>query len=854
MSSVLEHHGVKRRSGRYKWGSGENPYQHELWFLNKVSNYKKQGLSEKEIAKKMGLSIRALRAETSRAKYRKQEYLDESIKYELSQPDPISVSDMAHWLGVSESTIRKYTNEGLKTMKKQMNNTVDVLMQNAEKTGYLDVGSGMEHQMGISRHKLDTAIRILTEEHGYHVHNIWIRRLDDISKATTIKTLTKNPDATDTRKHASEISTMESWTNDGGTKYQNIETPKSIDSKRIHINYGDKGGEAKDGLIELRRGVKDLDLGAARYAQVRIAVDGTHYLKGMAVYSDNMPPGKDIIFNTNKKSGTPKEAVFKEMKLDNPDNPFGATIKRQNKTKTVNIVNEEGDWDRWKSTVSSQMLSKQPLSLIKEQLGITKKKIFKEYDELSTITNPSAKHELLTDFSKGLDTKMAHLKAAGFPGTKGHVLIPFPDMKPNEIYAPNYKQGDRVVLVRYPHGGTFEIAELTVNNKFKRGKSTLGNAPDAVGIHPSVAPILSGADFDGDTAYITPNNKGKIKRSNPLKELQDFDPKMYKVGHETMSKQLTQTKMGEVSNLITDMTLKDAPMSEIARAIKHSMVVIDAHKHHLDWKKSAEDNGIAELRRKYQQHFDPIKGKTIIGASTLISKSKKTKEFDTITPSGKDVKEKKSIISQVEDAHILSSGTEKEKVYADYVNELKALKRKVDKEISEINIPTVDREAKRKYAAEVDSLNEKLRKSEIFKPRERQAQIMASDQFFKKVRKGMDKGEIKRLRQQVLTGARSMTGPEDPEIRKDKTIHISDKEWEAIQANAISKDRLRNIYKRADMDEVRRLATPDKGGKMTDSRISRAKAMLDNDFTFAEVADALGVSTATIRRAIKDNE
>ena len=36
----------------------------------------------------------------------------------------------------------------------------------------------------------------------------------------------------------------------------------------------------------------------------------------------------------------------------------------------------------------------------------------------------------------------------------------------NEIYAPNYRDGENVVLIRYPHGGIFEIPELIVNNKF----------------------------------------------------------------------------------------------------------------------------------------------------------------------------------------------------------------------------------------------------------------------------------------------------------------------------------------------------------------------------------------------------
>ncbi len=46
----LMHYGVKRRSGRYPYGSGENPYQHSGDFLSRVEELKKQGCSEKDIA------------------------------------------------------------------------------------------------------------------------------------------------------------------------------------------------------------------------------------------------------------------------------------------------------------------------------------------------------------------------------------------------------------------------------------------------------------------------------------------------------------------------------------------------------------------------------------------------------------------------------------------------------------------------------------------------------------------------------------------------------------------------------------------------------------------------------------
>ena len=75
--------------------------------------------------------------------------------------------------------------------------------------------------------------------------------------------------------------------------------------------------------------------------------------------------------------------------------------------------------------------------------------------------------------------------------------------------------------------------------------------------------------------------------------------------------------MGRISNLITDMTLKDATEDELARAVRYSNTVIDAEKHHLDYKKSYSDNNIAELKEKYQGRYTKT-GKYSEGASTLI--------------------------------------------------------------------------------------------------------------------------------------------------------------------------------------------------------------------------------------------
>ena len=154
----------------------------------------------------------------------------------------------------------------------------------------------------------------------------------------------------------------------------------------------------------------------------------------------------------------------------------------------------------------------------------------------------------------------------------------------------------------------------------------LGKTPaDAIGINKKVADRLSGADFDGDTVMVIPCNSSrsnvKITSTPPLRGLEGFDPKdkyqydtktmdsagnvhYYRNGVEFKAMRNTQTEMGKISNLITDMTLKGACQDEIARAVRHSMVVIDAEKHGLDYKRSAQENGISALKKSYQYRVD----------------------------------------------------------------------------------------------------------------------------------------------------------------------------------------------------------------------------------------------------------
>ena len=887
---ILMHYGVKRRSGRYPWGSGKEPYQHSGDFLSRVEGLQKEGFSEKQIADTVGLSTTDLRMQIRVAKHERRQL--EADRARSLREDGLSLNEIAKKMGYeNDSSIRSLLNENTAANKNKAKQTAEILKKELEEKGVLDVGAGVERELGVSPGVMKEALFILETE-GYRHLGIGLQQPTNVGKQTTTEIIAKtNKDdrelMRDLYADPALIKSVQNYhSTDGGATYNRLEYPQSVNSKRIEIVYGDKGGSDKDGVIELRRGVEDLDLGNSHYAQVRILVDGTHYLKGMAMYADDLPDGVDIRFNTNKKSGTPKESVMKSIKED-PSNPFGAAIKANGQTwyigsdgkkhlSAINKIKEEGDWDKMSKNLSSQFLSKQPIQLIKKQLDLTYKDSAAEYDEIMSLTNPTIKKKMLLDFADACDGAAVHLKAAALPRQSTQVILPLTSMKETEIYAPSYKNGEKVALVRYPHGGTFEIPVLTVNNKNKTALSVLGNVMDAVGINPRVAERLSGADFDGDQVVVIPtNSKVRIKSTPAFKELEHFNPKdeyPEVPGMKYMTKSETQKQMGVVSNLITDMTLKGAGKEELIRAVKHSMVVIDAEKHKLNYKQSEKDNGIAELKEKWQG-YETSDGRQVGGASTLLSRRKQDtrvperqgsgridpdtgkvtyKEsgrtyFDKKTGEWKPATTKVKTISLVDDVRTLSSGTSQENAYADYANRMKALANQARKSYLSTGNLKYDSNAATTYKKEVDHLKAQLNTAAKNAPRERQALAIANSRIKAKIQDNpgleKDKKELKKVRQIEMENARAEVGAGS----KKNQIKITDREWEAIQAGAISDSMLTQILKYTDTDRLRELATP-KATQMSAAKISKAKAYAASGFTIAEIAEALGVSSSTVSK------
>lgn len=866
------------------WGSGEDQSTRNRSFLDYVDGLRKEGLSEVDIARGLDISTTALRAAKSIAKNeQKQANITQAQRLKDKGYSNVAIGQR---MNVNESVVRAWLAPGEQDKVDILQTTASMLRDQVAAKKFVDIGEGVENHIGISATKLNTAVAVLREE-GYEVHTIPMLQLGT-GKNTNIKVLAP-PGTTwgDVKRGQDQIKQITNFSEDGGRSYLGLHPPLAIDPKRVDIRYKEDGGDKADGVIYVRRGVDDVSLGKAGYAQVRVAVGDGHYLKGMAMYKDDLPDGVDLVFNTNKSDTGNKLDAMKKIS-DDPDNPFGATVRqlisrdpdgKERVTSAMNLVNEEGDWSNWSRSLSSQMLSKQSPSLAKSQLDMTYEARKQEFDEINSLTNPTVKRRLMESFADETDSAAVHLKAAALPRQASHVILPIDSMPPSQIYAPNYRNGERVVLIRYPHGGTFEIPELTVNNRQPEAKRLLGGARDAVGIHHSVAERLSGADFDGDTVLVIPNNQNKVKTSPALDGLKNFDPKtQYKAydGMKRMSPRTKQIEMGVVSNLITDMTIQGASSSEIARAVRHSMVVIDAEKHNLNYKQSAIDNGISQLKAKYQ-------GGARSGASTLISRASseirvnerkpraasKGGPIDPVT--GKKVYEdtntlytnskgervikttKSQRLAETDDAYSLVSGTVGtpiERVYANHSNKLKAMANDARLIVLKTGSIQKDPSAKRVYENEIKTLDAKLNVALRNAPLERQAQVIANTivKAKRSNKPDMDVAELKKIKSQALNEARARTGA------KKQQIVFSDKEWEAIQAGAIAPTKLDQILSNSDLDRVRELATPRTALLMTSTKTARATAMLASGYTRAEVADALGVSLTTLDTATAAEE
>jgi len=946
--AYLIHVGTPRHSGRYPWGSGKDP-QRSKSFGTRVSELRKEGMSDPDIAKSFGFKttteLRAKIHVEAEARYGAQVAMAARLRAKGNSDVAI-----ARRMDVSPNSVKNWLLTDTKDRHKATEATRDMIKEQADQKGMIDVGEASNYLIGVKQTKMDVCVAELREK-GYMLAPIQTAQLGTANK-TTVKTLISPETMKKARaeyvikdpvkwkqltaeekenkiaylyasKHAEEIQLMGAWSSDDGITFNTVKPPVSIDSKRIMVRYDDDipSGSSMDGVIQIRRGVPDLALPPDKhYGQGRIAVDGTHYMKGMVLYNyGDMPPGVDVIYNTNKNSSVGKLGAMKKMNtvVDTSDggsiyvdkdgkqkiNEFGASIRQttykdkddNEQQSALNIVGfvgkqdsgVEGGWQSWSKTLSSQFLSKQNPELAKQQLNLAYLDQKDTFDSYLKITQPAVKQRLLDSFADDCDSKAVHLKAAALPRQTSNVIIPISSLKDDECYSPSYRPGEQLVLIRYPHAGTFEIPIVTNNLKNKEAQSVLGNATDAIGITPKSAEKLSGADFDGDTVIAVPYNPKTIKVT---KALEAFDPKKAypKIeGMPPMTDKMKGTEMGKISNLITDMNVKGAPLDEIARAVKHSMVVIDAQKHELNYKQSYTDNRIAELKVKYQGGTltKPFGSATLISRASSENKVNKRKALTkeqalatgrTLVRKGKysvDVKTGEKVYNytnegyfnkkgvfiktkmdstrmyETSDANTLVSKSREtiELVYANYANSMKTLGDQARKESASIKMTRYEPSAKLAYAPEVASLNAQLNVAKANKPFERRVHTTGNKILRTRIdaNPDMDRSQIKKLRGQILAEQRVRVGA------NKQRVQITQKEWNAIEAGAISNNLLTQILANTDLDVVQSYAIPKSKTLMSDSRIARARIYQSQGRPLSEIADALGVSVSTLSRSLK---
>lgn len=693
---ILIHEGVGhddnppgRGSGRYAYGSGNRPHQHEWDIYARIKKYEEAGMTPSEIAAAMGYkSTTELKAAKQMASNAKKLDVGAEIDYYYHAINPATgkyytTSEIGRIVGMGESSVRSRYSTYLKGNVSLVNDTAESLKQWVSEKGYIDVGRGSELYLGVSPDRLNTSLKMLEQE-GYVVATIRIKQVSDSGQETTFKVLappgTTEKDIYDNRYNIEIMDDSSGTTN--ALVMKGVHEPVPIDISSVEIRYAEQNGTAKDGKIEIAATLDEngnlvpinpaLSLGNAKYAQVRIAVDGgkecitednpegKKYIKGMATYSLDVPEGKDILVNSNKSIKDGPQEALKDLKMSDT-HPFGSSVVQteyidpktgEKKVSSINVVGTnyddmhiEGSWGSWSKNLPSQFLAKQSLGLVQQQLRLKSKQSEDQLQDILKLNNPVVKRELLRSFSDQCDSDAVSLKAAPIGGQGIKVILPVTSLKNTECYCPSLEDGTTVALVRFPHAGPFEIPICTVNNRNREAKIFAKDGRDMIGINSNVAAKLSGADFDGDTVIAIPMTRKSasgefektvsIKSAPSLPGLAGFDPtgsysiknsrfssmvdSKGKPTYHIMTEREKGIEMGVVSNLITDMYARgcDDP-KDLADAVRYSMVVIDAKKHKLNYKQAEKDFNIESLKKKYQSHADGTYG----GASSILSRSK----------------------------------------------------------------------------------------------------------------------------------------------------------------------------------------------------------------------------------------
>ena len=251
---------------------------------------------------------------------------------------------------------------------------------------------------------------------------------------------------------------------------------------------------------------------------------------------------------------------------------------------------------------------------------------------------------------------------------------------------------------------------------------------------------------------------------------------------------------------------------------------------------------------KHKQYIDPETGDKVYEYTGETKRVQKTVNGEKVWVDSKQLKTFESTrMAEAKDAYSLSSGHPMDNTYAEYANNLKNLARQARLEMLKIDTtPPVNKEAKAKYKDDIKDLMAQLTDAKSNAPLERRAQAIggAWAREERNADPGMSYADYKKVKAKCLVKARTMVGA------GKKKITISDRQWEAIQSNAISFTKMQEIFANTDSEKLVERALPKTFAGLSDTQLSRARSMIKNGATQAEVADALGVSVSTIARSL----
>src|SRR5699024_3398393 len=240
---------------------------------SRVNELKGSGKSEREILdiinselpKEYQLGTTEFRVAQRRAKHDRRQLQYDRIR--SLKEDGLTATEIGREMGLNESTVRSILNSGVTERVGRAEEIAKTLKDEVDRKGMIDISEGAERVLGVTEGQLDEAAYILEAEYGYKRYGVGVKNTTNPRQQTNTTVLAKPEfDQKYAYQHQDQIQALGDYHFDSDTGVaRKLQRPSSLDSSRVAVRYAEDGGIDKDGVIEIRRGVADLDLGKSHY-------------------------------------------------------------------------------------------------------------------------------------------------------------------------------------------------------------------------------------------------------------------------------------------------------------------------------------------------------------------------------------------------------------------------------------------------------------------------------------------------------------------------------------------------------------------------------------------------------------